>query len=297
MPNNVDKQTVDWHSGFYAATCFVFRNEPYEILREYELNKQPIRIDVLIKNQENYVSGNGIAKFFRKVNVIEYKNPEDSLSYIEFYKTLGYADLYIGHSKSWEVLPTDITVSVFRDAFPRELFKQLQGLGYAVTKQCPGVYFVTGKLAYPVQVVVTSKLSAKNYLAFKMLSNRLGYKDLAEFMNIARQTKESTDRENIDAILQVSMNVNRELYAKLKREDPIMCEALKEFFKEDLEELVEKANAIEARYNTVKAENKTLKEDNAKMEKELEMYKAACAAAGIVLKMISSTGVPALSTA
>ena len=185
------------------------------------------------------------------------------LFYIEFYKTLGYADLYIGHSKSWEVLPTDITVSVFRDTFPRELFKQLQEFGFSVTKECPGVYFVAGSLAYQVQIVVTSKLSAENYLAFKMLSQRLAYKDLADFIQLAKHAEDSFDRENIDSILQVSMNVNRELYAKLRREDPVMCEALREFFKDELIEAENKGRKeMEDKLTALMEENARLKAEN-----------------------------------
>lgn len=55
MSENLDKQTVDWHSGFFAAASIVFKDEPYELYREYELNSKPIRIDVLIKSEAQSV--------------------------------------------------------------------------------------------------------------------------------------------------------------------------------------------------------------------------------------------------
>ncbi len=37
-----------------------------------------------------------------------------------------------------------------------------------------------------------------------------------------------------DAILQMSMTENRELYERLRKERPDVCEALREFFRDDL---------------------------------------------------------------
>ncbi|RRK35490.1 hypothetical protein EBB54_23260 [Schaedlerella arabinosiphila] len=44
------------------------------------------------------------------------------------------------------------------------------------------------------------------------------------------------DRNNIDAVLHVSVSANREIYEAIRRCDKIMCDALRELMKEDFEE-------------------------------------------------------------
>lgn len=43
-------------------------------------------------------------------------------------------------------------------------------------------------------------------------------------------------RKDKDAILQLSISANREIYEELKRRDPIMCEALRDLMKEEIQE-------------------------------------------------------------
>ena len=45
---------------------------------------------------------------------------------------------------------------------------------------------------------------------------------------------EPGDRQNADAILQLSVSANREIYDRIRKEDPKMCEALKDLMKDDL---------------------------------------------------------------
>ncbi|MCI8873652.1 MAG: hypothetical protein HFH51_12525 [Lachnospiraceae bacterium] len=46
---------------------------------------------------------------------------------------------------------------------------------------------------------------------------------------------EPGDRNNADAVLQVSVSANREIYEAIRRCDKAMCDALKELMKEDFE--------------------------------------------------------------
>ncbi len=236
MCDNLDKQTVDWHSGFYAAAKFEFRDEPFEFIREFPLNQMPIYIDVLIKKQQGYVSNNELSRIFRRVNVIEYKNPEDKLTYVQFFKTLSYASLYIGNAVEKNVLPSDVTISIFRDIYPKALIDYLNANGYRVDRVSPGIYYVTGNIPFPAQIVVTSQLGKMEHLALKVLTNRLNYEEAVKFISIAKAQKSEADKNNVDAVLQVSVNVNRQLYDDIKRRDPKMCEALKELMKDELME-------------------------------------------------------------
>ncbi|MCI9621708.1 MAG: hypothetical protein HFG85_17695 [Dorea sp.] len=46
---------------------------------------------------------------------------------------------------------------------------------------------------------------------------------------------EPGDRNNVDAVLQVSVSANKEIYEAIRRCDKVMCEALRELMKEDFE--------------------------------------------------------------
>jgi hypothetical protein len=49
------------------------------------------------------------------------------------------------------------------------------------------------------------------------------------------------DVDNADAVIQVSMKANEAIFGKM-REDEIMCEALREFFKPEIEQRLKEAN-------------------------------------------------------
>ena len=50
------------------------------------------------------------------------------------------------------------------------------------------------------------------------------------------------DRRSVDNILQISVSVNKETYARLRKEDSDMCEALRELMKDDFDKATEEAN-------------------------------------------------------
>jgi hypothetical protein len=95
----------------------------------------------------------------RTYNIIEYKSPDDKLSIDDFFKTIGYACLYKGYGEKVNVIPeNELTVSVFRNAYPREMIKELKRKGHEVIEKYPGIYYVTNNLPFPAQIVVTSRL-------------------------------------------------------------------------------------------------------------------------------------------
>jgi len=244
MTDNLDKQLVDWHSGFYAATCYELRNDAYALIREYELNKQPIRIDIFARACGEGNAKNELAHIFRKYNIVEYKNPNDTLGYVEYFKVLSYACLYIGNSAAKDkVLPEEVTVSLFRANYPEKLIKQLRLWGYEIYKYADGIYYVQGNTIFPTQIVVTDELDAKEHIVLRALTNRLDQKQAELFIELAKALENDEAKQNIDAVLQVSVNVNRELYDEIKRRKIEMCEALRELMKDDIEEIVKKAVA------------------------------------------------------
>lgn len=164
-----------------------------------------------------------------------------------------------------------MTISVFRDIYPKALFDYLKANGYRVDRVAPGIYYVTGNIPFPAQVVVTSQLGKMEHLALKVLTMKLNYEEAVRFINIAKAQKSEADKNNVDAVLQVSVNVNRQLYDDIKRRDPKMCEALKELMKDELMEA--RTEGINVGRKAMEAENKALREENARLKAELAKRK------------------------
>ena len=101
---------IQWHPGFYRATELEFRQNKDDLTfsREFQLSKEPIRMDMLIiKKRDGARIKNELGFLFKKNNVLEYKSPDDTLSFDDFYKTLGYACLYKALAIRTDDIPAD----------------------------------------------------------------------------------------------------------------------------------------------------------------------------------------------
>lgn len=243
MPDSPDN--IQWHPAFCAAAGLELQEniDELELIPEYNLSKEPIRIDLLIIR--NYgkigVIKNEIGHIMKKYNVIEYKSPKDSMNIDDFYKTVGYACLYKGYGASVNQIPLkELTVSLFRAAYPRELFAALEREGHQIEEKYPGIYYVANNLPFPAQIVVTSELSKEMHSCLRILSDHADIEDVERFLKQAKEMKSPGERNNIDSVLQVSMSANFELYENVRR-DSVMCQAMRELMKDELEEVDLKA--------------------------------------------------------
>ena len=242
MPDSPHK--LQWHPAFYAAAGLELQANHQEIqmIPEYNLSKEPIRIDLLIIKNDGQAKKikNEIGHIMKKYNVIEYKSPEDSMTIDDFYKTVGYACLYKGYGKTVNEIPlSELTVSLFREAYPRELFAMLEDAGHYIEEKYPGIYYVTNKLPFPAQIVVTKQLSPESHSSLRILSEHAEKADVERFLQSIQQYTSPEDRNNIDAVLQVSVTANYDLYQEVRRES-IMCQALQELMKDEIKEQVDK---------------------------------------------------------
>ena len=55
-------------------------------------------------------------------------------------------------------------------------------------------------------------------------------------MKSVNRFTEPGDKRNADAVLQVSVSANKDMYGEIRRSDPTMCDALRELFKDELED-------------------------------------------------------------
>ena len=126
---------------------------------------------------------------------------------------------------------------MIREAYPRELVKSLKLTGITVTEQYPGIYYLSGNVMFPTQIIVTSRLSGA-HASLRILSKKAQEADVRNFLQEARIAVEPGDLRNIDAVLQVSVSANEALY-NMVREDKIMCQALENLMQDVIEERVE----------------------------------------------------------
>ena len=99
-------------------------------------------------------------------------------------------------------------------------------------------------MAIPTQFILTSSLSKDFHVCLRVLSNKASEDDIKRFIEIANKFTEPIDKQNADAVMNVSINANREVYDKIRKENPFMCQALRELMKDEIQE--EKQEAVDA---------------------------------------------------
>ena len=229
---------IQWHPAFYAAAELELSADrlALDFQREYNLSKKPLQIDLLvIRKLEDARIENEIGRIFRRYNIVEYKSPDDGMTIDDFFKTVGYACIYKGLGETADQIPIDqLTVSLFREGYPREMFRSLEKYGLAVKKECSGVYYIEG-LMVPAQVVVTKELDGGKHRSLRVLSRNALEEDIRGFVEDAQKLTRQGDRANVDAILQVSISANHGLYDEMRRRSPDMCEAMRRLMRDEIE--------------------------------------------------------------
>ena len=205
MTDQTDK--IQWHPGFCsAAELELIENKTeLEFIREYNIGKEPLRIDLLIiKKRPGAVIKNEIGSIFKQHNLLEYKSPDDGFSIDDYYKAIGYACIYKSFGETVDAIPAqEITVSFFREAYPRDLIKSLMR-------------------------------ELQKHSGFKILSKNAREEDVRRFLETVSGYTKQGDKNNADAVLQVSVMANKKLYQAIRR-DFGMCEALKELMKDEID--------------------------------------------------------------
>ena len=238
----MDKLTLKktyWHPAFFGATKWELKENKDDLFfdSEYQLSQQALEMDLLvIKKNPSVVVENEIGKLFKQFNVFEYKGIGDSLSIDDYYKTISYGCLYKALGEHVNEIPAEeLTLTMIREAYPRELFKILEGSDVVITEKYKGIYYLTGKVLFDTQIIVTGNMDGKKHPGLKILSKNAEEDDVRTFLQEAEQAKEPGELNDIDAVLQVSVSENAELFDKIRR-DERMCQALKELMKEEIAE-------------------------------------------------------------
>jgi hypothetical protein len=204
---------------------------------------------LIIKKQRNVRVQNEIGRIFKQYNILEYKSPDDGLSIDDYFKTVGYASLYIGLGETvGAVPPEEVTISLVRERYPRKMIAEMKRLGAIVERRFPGIYYVSGFHYFDTQIVVTSQLDRSLHSSLRVLSSKVKVDDVERFLTETEKLTTPGELRNADAVLQVSVSANQKIYEIVKGESN-MCEALQLLLKDEIAEKVsdgERRGRIEA---------------------------------------------------
>lgn len=207
-------------------------NIPLVYEQEVELGKDPVRLDFLvIKKDTDIVLDDPIGEFFKQVNIFEYKSPEDGLSIDDFYKVQGYGLIYKGFGRKVNELPIEnITLTIIRHTYPKDMMKMLQDSGIVISNVHDGIYRFEEKLSIPVQLVISSQLPSGEYEGLRLLAKGATVEDIIKYAEKAIASGNERIKENAGTVIDVCLAVNKNLEGAKE-----MYEGFKEFFKDFIE--------------------------------------------------------------
>ena len=233
------RSIVDWHSAIFGALNLVLKQYRHglEIEREHLLNLMPRRIDYLVlKKDPSLVIELDAFRLFREHNIVEAKSYEDALDRKVIWSVISYAAQYLEQQEPADSIPADqVTVTIIRSAFPRKLLRQLRDDGWTVEEKYQNIFYLSGGVRIPIQIVVTKDLG-EAYIPLQILTGRAKEEDVRRFVAYRESLTDRADREFADAVMAACVEANRELFQKIRKEDD-MHSVLRELLKDDLLEL------------------------------------------------------------
>ena len=239
----------DWHAGFEALLRI--ETHKYEdkvhIITEEEIGVIPPRTDfVIMVEDEEVVFDKAIFKMFRKINILEYKNPYDSLNERVIRKVCGYANLYIGVAEHEGDRPSDqVTITIFRAVKNPELFAKMEQEGKLVRDDVPGIYHVNGIVDLPFQIIITGELEGDEYAAYRALTDRAAEVDVERIIQEIGKEKDDSLKEYYGVLIKLIIEKNPQ-FIEVVRRDSAMEDVLMEIVKDRVDEKVnEKVNEKE----------------------------------------------------
>jgi hypothetical protein len=137
----------------------------------------------------------------------------------------------------------ELTVSLFRETYPREMMQALENQGAAIEEKFPGIYYVTGNTLFATQVVVTGQLSRETHSSLRILSANVQEDDIRRFLDESESLDTPGDQHNSSAVLYVSVAANESVYRNLKERKHMNKAAMKIIWKEEYDELMAEAMA------------------------------------------------------
>ena len=257
---------TQWHPAFCSAVKLelIENKGDLDYENEYNLNSKPIQIDLLvIKKSKDVEIKNEIGKIFRGHNIMEYKSPKDSMNVDTFIKAIAYACLYkVSEVHLNDICLEDITITLIREQKPRELFKWFTKHGYEICEKYPGIFYVNKDGNFPIQVLVSSRLSVENQKWLTLLSSHLSKDDAKRIVLQMSNLTEKDEKAYANSVIQVALKENQRSFDLMKGENDMVCKELLEFMKPELDEIQKKVEENKQKEIIVKClkKNRTVEE-------------------------------------
>ena len=161
------------------------------------------------------------------------------MSIDDYYKVMGYACIYKADVQQVDIIKAEeITITFVCKKYPQKLINYLKEKErYNLKQYGMGIYYVFGEL-FPMQIVVTSRLSKTDNFWLKNLTNDL--KDTKDVKEIFHEYSKNRNSNLHKSIMDIIVKANE---GKFKEVQGDMCDALMELMKDVIDEKVnEKVN-------------------------------------------------------
>ncbi len=241
--NNSKEKRLQWHPACFAALNLEFTDNKndLEFFQEIAVNDLPLRMDVLIiKKTHNRKIKNEIGKIFRWYNVVEYKSPDDELSFNVFLK--GIAEVYLYKTKQEKTRIDSYSLSFVRTRKPVVLFDVLERYGFKICEKYRGIYYISGRNIIPIQIVVSGRLNKGEHIWLNALTKKLSLEQAKILVATTNDLQDASEKKYADSLWEIVTRANKDLIEKM-REENIMCKAMAEIFKPEIDAAVEAAVA------------------------------------------------------
>ena len=196
---NQNGSRKQYHPAACAALELELRENKEEITvtSEVQLNSKPNRIDILVILKEpGKKLKSGLAAIFKTINLWEYKSPDDQLGSRIYYRSVGYAFLYLCY-KSDGAEESELTLSFLREGKPEDLLEWFEEKGFVISEYEPGIYHILKKGHMDMQVVVSRELNKDEYHWITKLTDRVERDDLKKLQEDLKELKEQKDEKNL----------------------------------------------------------------------------------------------------
>ena len=268
---------TDRESGTYGGLMLSLRDFRDRLVSYpgFQLNMKPREIDCLIidKCDPDEPIDNDIARFFRKHNIIELKNPQEALNINTVWKVISYAAQYKSEGTSDDPRDaSDITITILRAAKPKKALRQLKEGGYTIENAYPGIYYIGGMVDMRMQIVVSSELEGDDYVPLRIQRRNADRSDYRRFLENTDNVYTEDESDLVSMILENGLYGGRKEVVSMARKNSVSYKIMREVLKDELEEREARGEAKgEEERKKLQAENEKLKKEIKKLQSMVGM--------------------------
>ena len=268
---------TDRESGTYGGLMLSLRDFRDRLVSYpgFQLNMKPREIDCLIidKCDPDEPIDNDIARFFRKHNIIELKNPQEALNINTVWKVISYAAQYKSEGTSDDTRDaSDITITILRAAKPKKALRQLKEGGYTIENAYPGIYYIGGMVDMRMQIVVSSELEGDDYVPLRIQRRNADRSDYRRFLENTDNVYTEDESDLVSMILENGLYGGRKEVVSMARKNSVSYKIMREVLKDELEEREARGEAKgEEERKKLQAENEKLKKEIKKLQSMVGM--------------------------